>query len=583
MKKLSTLALFLGIASSLWAQNPSVDWGHFGGGIKHDYLVVTEIDPITGDLIEIFETQSRDLPQTGVFACDTLISCCDEDFNIYIRKINPFTNQLKVARYYGGAGNERKPRIDIFDGKIYMTLSIDSQSGHLATLPSHIGAGHQGEIDVITVIFDLNSFQNLGQRFHGGSWSDIAGDIYVDDRGVFLAIATHESSRLPIFNGGLPHNGKYDVNLSSFSHDLSQILFSGNFGGSEQEGYDADGNAPIRMEVLDDGKIAVLTTSSSKGDILRVGDGYWAPNTGFDILGMVLEVQSDNSIHLLRNSLWGTTENDEVTEMVYQNGVLYGLVQTTPLNQNIEDIDALLFGMSSDMRQREWYLNFLGNSTDFPFALEVTGNYLFFGLETYSNDLQFPATGYQTSYAGNGDGLVIRLNLSDNSMKATYLGAPSGVEGVLTLKYHPQMQKLFAGGFTGSPFEFPTNYNGFDPSHAGRIDGFQFGFNIELGIGEITGLGENTNLPVEYALSQNYPNPFNPTTTISFSLPEATQVSLKIYDVLGREASSLLSGVTVAAGHHSIVWDASRFSSGTYFYTIQAGDFVATHKMILMK
>ena len=88
--------------------------------------------------------------------------------------------------------------------------------------------------------------------------------------------------------------------------------------------------------------------------------------------------------------------------------------------------------------------------------------------------------------------------------------------------------------------------------------------------------------PAEYLLLQNYPNPFNPTTTIRWQLPEAGFVTLKIYDVLGREVSTLVNEKLVA-GKHETVFDASRFNSGVYFYQLQVGKFIQTRKMILLK
>ncbi len=89
-------------------------------------------------------------------------------------------------------------------------------------------------------------------------------------------------------------------------------------------------------------------------------------------------------------------------------------------------------------------------------------------------------------------------------------------------------------------------------------------------------------IPDKYELFQNYPNPFNPSTTIKYDLPEAGFVTIKIYDILGREVSSLLNE-EMKAGSHQINFDASSLSSGTYFYRIQAADFVETKKMVLLK
>ena len=92
----------------------------------------------------------------------------------------------------------------------------------------------------------------------------------------------------------------------------------------------------------------------------------------------------------------------------------------------------------------------------------------------------------------------------------------------------------------------------------------------------------NVGVPAEFELSQNYPNPFNPSTQISFALPSDGKVSLKVYDMTGKEAMTLLNEVKTA-GYYSVNFNASSLSSGVYFYTISANDFTATKKMMLIK
>ncbi len=92
--------------------------------------------------------------------------------------------------------------------------------------------------------------------------------------------------------------------------------------------------------------------------------------------------------------------------------------------------------------------------------------------------------------------------------------------------------------------------------------------------------------PEKFELGQNYPNPFNPTTTIEYSIPNVgasvQNVQLKIYDVLGREVATLVNQKQ-SSGNYKVKFDASKLNSGVYFYTLRAGDFVSTKKMILMK
>ena len=91
-----------------------------------------------------------------------------------------------------------------------------------------------------------------------------------------------------------------------------------------------------------------------------------------------------------------------------------------------------------------------------------------------------------------------------------------------------------------------------------------------------------TELPTEFALRDNYPNPFNPSTTIKYELPNASYVKIAIYDNLGREVQTLVNS-NVDAGYHQVIWDATKFASGVYFYKMTAGDYNRTVKMILVK
>ncbi len=101
----------------------------------------------------------------------------------------------------------------------------------------------------------------------------------------------------------------------------------------------------------------------------------------------------------------------------------------------------------------------------------------------------------------------------------------------------------------------------------------------------VTSVSEKPNrneLNAEYSISQNYPNPFNPTTKISFRLPEKTITRLVVYDIQGKEVSTLVNQ-ELEAGYHEINVDGSKLTSGIYFYKIQAGEYSDTKKMILVK
>jgi hypothetical protein len=95
--------------------------------------------------------------------------------------------------------------------------------------------------------------------------------------------------------------------------------------------------------------------------------------------------------------------------------------------------------------------------------------------------------------------------------------------------------------------------------------------------------GEGTGVtPEAFTLSQNYPNPFNPSTTISYQITKSGLTTLKVYNIVGQEVATLVNGV-VTAGSYDVKFDASRLSSGVYFYTLRSGSFVETKKMTLLK
>ncbi len=89
-------------------------------------------------------------------------------------------------------------------------------------------------------------------------------------------------------------------------------------------------------------------------------------------------------------------------------------------------------------------------------------------------------------------------------------------------------------------------------------------------------------IPDQYILFQNYPNPFNPTTTIEFSIPQTEFVTVKVFNIVGLEITTLIND-ELSTGNHSIQWDGSRQPSGLYFVQIESGSFIVTKKMVLLK
>jgi hypothetical protein len=114
-----------------------------------------------------------------------------------------------------------------------------------------------------------------------------------------------------------------------------------------------------------------------------------------------------------------------------------------------------------------------------------------------------------------------------------------------------------------------------------NLDGsFQYSDPIE--VQSVTSASGSGSTPLRFSLSQNYPNPFNPSTTIEFTLPEASPVTLTIFDNLGREVATLVRG-DLSAGTYETRWDAGNYSSGVYYCRLEAGPAVSTRRLMLVK
>jgi hypothetical protein len=155
--------------------------------------------------------------------------------------------------------------------------------------------------------------------------------------------------------------------------------------------------------------------------------------------------------------------------------------------------------------------------------------------------------------------------------------------------------QVFKFGIGGS-----DNEGGFGNNHLANIDDTDTIFTIESQFGSIDPLRHNAwdydlrapktpnsvreigGVPLVYSLGQNYPNPFNPSTVIRFEIPKQANVELKVYNLLGQVVATLVNG-DMKAGRHEATFDASRLSSGVYFYKLIAGSFVDTKKMLLLK
>jgi parallel beta-helix repeat protein len=196
---------------------------------------------------------------------------------------------------------------------------------------------------------------------------------------------------------------------------------------------------------------------------------------------------------------------------------------------------------------------------------------------------------------GNTPGNIAIDNMGFGDPVVSYSNIGDGWEGVGNISIAPLFRDPDNGDYhlmaivCGDPYDSPCIDAG-DPSLIDTLLDCDWGLGTARSDIGAHGGGEGfvdvdepaENLPTKVSLSQNYPNPFNISTMIKYELPTQSRVKIDIYDILGRRVATLEDAVE-PAGYHQLIWNAEGVSSGVYLYKLQAGDYIETRKMMLIK
>lgn len=168
--------------------------------------------------------------------------------------------------------------------------------------------------------------------------------------------------------------------------------------------------------------------------------------------------------------------------------------------------------------------------------------------------------------------------------------SPSPAPGTLTPTFSPSNVRVFTGVKDSVLINTTSTANVPQGLYTVTVTGTESSGprthtrSYQIRVGNFVGIQQqNSEVPASYSLSQNFPNPFNPTTNIKFGLPKGSMVTLKIYDMLGREVASLVNNLNLAAGNYTYDFNAANIPSGIYFYKLSAGEFSDVKKMTLIK
>ncbi len=245
-------------------------------------------------------------------------------------------------------------------------------------------------------------------------------------------------------------------------------------------------------------------------------------------------------------------------------------------------------------------------------AIQNTDDFVFVGTNRGVFRATINETGFTQVNGNIGDTNVFALasigpNLFAGTHKGIYLttdygttwkSVDNGLTNTIITSLMPYNNSLFAGTFGGGVFgsaNYGSSWKGVNQglnskfinalaiSDSTLFAGTQGGGLWRRYLSEINSVRQpQDGTPGRFSLMQNYPNPFNPSTVITYQIPSVGKVTLKIYDVLGREVATLVNGVK-NPGSYEVKFDAGNLPSGAYFYTLRSGNYVQTSKLLLLK
>jgi hypothetical protein len=196
----------------------------------------------------------------------------------------------------------------------------------------------------------------------------------------------------------------------------------------------------------------------------------------------------------------------------------------------------------------------------------------------------------RTTNTGNDFSTSLSVDNSNGNVYVTGFSiGPSSTFDYLTVSYNSSGSENWQARVNGNGNmgDYACGVHVTDTDHiyvAGNITNAAVGVGfLTIRYAKVVGITPiSGEVPTSFALKQNFPNPFNPVTSIHFDIPKSSLVKISVYDIMGREVE-VLADESVPAGKYEVKWDASKYSSGVYFYTLIAGNFTQTKKMILAK
>ncbi len=543
--------------------------GSSGGEIVNG---LTNIDNSSIVATGVISGDPQNFPVTpGAF--DTTLN---GSFECFVVRLNISNSQLEFCTIIGGSGMDIGYGI-VNDGNEGSVIAGETSSSNF---PHTNGIQLWGGSD-----FFLTRLNNTGSRLiystlFGGSNFDGATGLSGDGEGGAIICGHTISTDFPIIIDcyDTSYNGYYDGFITHINGSATNFTVSTYIGGSSYEHLFAISRDSSSIQVTGQTSSHDYPTTSSAFDTIYHRNG----NDSMDCIVSRFDLTGD---HLLASSYLGGNGDDCGTDIkignrgdIFVSGcttspdfpVTSGSLDTVYQNKSgfITKLDSSLHSLTySTFIGFSSYVRILNDNND---GLFITGN----------TDSSFITTAgsFDESYNGDvSDAFIAHLSSAGNCyLYSSFLGGSGQEMGKSIVKL--ENGNIVVGGWTSS-INFPITNNGFDTTYNGGLSDCFITY-IRIDTSEVSRVFEN--LPLKYILLQNYPNPFNATTTLSYSLPITSHVDLRLYDLMGREVSTLVQREQ-RAGTYRVLLDGSRLASGTYFVRLQAGTFSKTQKIVLLK
>ncbi len=463
---------------------------------------------------------------------------------------------FQMSITYNGSGNGEDEIKSIY---------VDT-FGNIYATGSSMGAG--SGLDYVTIKYNPSGDSVWVKRYNGpGNDEDVARSIAVDDTGNVYVTG---------YSNGV--DGE-DFATVKYSPDGIQQWVA------RYNSYSVFSDEAFELVIDNRGFIYVTGRGGHPDDFLTIkynasGDTLWkawynSPQNSAD-LAYSLAVDKNGNVYVTGASV-GPGVNYDYTTVKYD---------------------------SSGILQWASRYNGSGNGDDFSYdiAVDTNGNSYVIGYSRVNPGLYDYVT---IKYAPNGDSLWVRnydgpANSADygyaialdndfNVYVAGYSKGSGSLDDYATVKYDSSGNQKWVMRYNGPQSNAVDEARWMIVDNEGNVyvTGRSFVGNYDIATVKysqsIVGIQNISNeIPKDFNLYQNHPNPFNPSTKLKYSVPQITQVTIKVFDVLGSEITTLVNEEK-QTGTYEITWYAESLQSGVYFYRLQAGSFVETKKMVLMK